>query len=145
MSLSVERTFSVAPHVDQVFSYFADFTRTEEWDPGTVSTTRISGDGGMGTRYRNRSRFLGRETELEYETVVHEPPSRFTCRGRNGTATATDHLTFTADGPHTTVHYRAVFQFHGLARLVAPVVVGPRLASLADETVARIQQVLGQP
>lgn len=145
MSLSVERIFSVTPHVDEVFSYFADFTTTEEWDPGTLTTTRISGDGGMGTRYRNRSRFLGRETELEYETVVFEPPSRFSCRGRNATATATDHLTFTAAGAHTSVHYRAVFEFHGLTRLVAPVVVGPRLGSLADETVARIQQVLGRP
>ncbi|MDP3967992.1 MAG: SRPBCC domain-containing protein [Nocardioides sp.] len=101
--------------------------------------------GGLGTRYHNTSRFLGRRIELEYETVVHEPPTRFSCRGRNGTATATDHLTLSADGPHTTVHYRAVFEFRGLIRYLAPVVVGSRLASLADATVARIQQVLGRP
>ena len=51
-----------SPRRQVVFAYLSDFTTTTEWDPGTVRTTRESGDGGIGTRYRNVSRFLGRET-----------------------------------------------------------------------------------
>lgn len=50
-----EVTTTVAPEV--VFAYLSDFTTTEQWEPGTVRTTRVSGDGGVGTRYANTSRF----------------------------------------------------------------------------------------
>ena len=38
-----------------MFAYLSDFTTTNEWDPGTVSTERVSGDGGVGTTYHNTS------------------------------------------------------------------------------------------
>ena len=50
---------------EAVFDYLVDFSHAEEWDSGTVRCERLSGDGGVGTRYRNVSRFLGRETTLE--------------------------------------------------------------------------------
>jgi uncharacterized protein YndB with AHSA1/START domain len=56
----IERTMTVQKPLDQVWAYLTDFTNTEEWDPPTVSTTRISGDGGVGTVYRNVSKILGR-------------------------------------------------------------------------------------
>jgi len=47
------------------FDYLSDFTTTTHWDPGTVSTKRLSGDGGVGTRYLNVSSFkkLGDDAE----------------------------------------------------------------------------------
>ena len=59
-----------------VFAYLSDFTNTNEWDPGTVKTVRVSGDGGVGTTYQNTSKFMGRETELTYEVVEHQPDRR---------------------------------------------------------------------
>ena len=56
-----------------VFAYLSDFTTSEEWDPGTLETTLVEGDGGVGSRYRNRSVFRGRETELTYVTVDLQP------------------------------------------------------------------------
>lgn len=141
--MHVERTFSVGVPVGTVFDYLADFAHTEEWDPGTVSTTRTSGDGGVGTTYANRSEFMGREVDLTYETVVHEPPNRLQFRGRNKSATATDTLTFAAtDDGGTQVHYRADFEFGPLVRLIAPLVVRPKLDKLADETVAELTRTL---
>ena len=46
--MHVERTFTVPQPPDAVFDYLGDFTHTNEWDPGTVETTRTSGDGGVG-------------------------------------------------------------------------------------------------
>ena len=56
----------------------------------------IQGDGGVGTTYRNISKFLGRESELTY--TVTELPRRgtFALRGENKTVTA--HDTMSAQG-----------------------------------------------
>ena len=142
--MHVERTFTVATPVEAVFDYLADFTHTNEWDPGTIETVRLSGDGGVGTTYRNTSEFLGRRTELTYETLLVERPGRLRFRGRNKTATATDTLTFNpaGDGSSTEVRYRADFEFTFPANLVAPLLVRPRLAKLADETVEQLSRTL---
>lgn len=142
--MHVERTFTVATPIEAVFDYLADFTHTNEWDPGTIETRRVSGHGEVGTTYHNVSEFMGRRTELTYETILHERPGRLRFRGRNKTATSTDTLTFTrgADEGSTEVHYRADFEFTFPASLVAPLVVRPRLGRLADDTVAQMTRTL---
>jgi carbon monoxide dehydrogenase subunit G len=141
--MHVERTFTVGTPVEKVFAYLADFTHTNEWDPGTVETRRTSGDGGVGTTYANTSEFMGRKTDLTYETLAHEPPTRLQFRGKNKSATATDTLSFSpTDDGGTQVHYRADFEFGALVSLVAPLVVKPKLDKLADETVQQMKVTL---
>lgn len=140
--MHVERTFTVSRSPEDVFDFLSDFTNTTKWDPGTIETTRVTGDGGLGSTYANRSRFMGRETDLTYETIGFDRPTFFSCRGRNASATATDSMTFTRDGDRTQIRYRADFEFHGIVKLFAPFVVKPKLNALADETVAQIKSVL---
>ena len=140
--MHVERTFTVSRSIEDVFDYLSDFENTNEWDPGTIETRRTSGDGGIGTIYANTSTFAGRRTELTYETIGFDRPTFFSARGKNKTATATDSLTFTRDGDRTQIHYRADFQFHGVVKYVAPLVVKPKLDSLADETVEQLRTTL---
>ncbi|MEH3032937.1 MAG: SRPBCC family protein [Aeromicrobium erythreum] len=138
--MDVERTFTVDQPIEEVFAFLSDFENTESWDPGTISTTRTSGDGGVGTTYRNRSRFMGREVDLEYETIAYEEPTHFVCRGVNGRTTATDHLTFTRDGDRTQIHYRAVFAFPKPWGGIAGLVLRRPIEKLADETVEQIRE-----
>jgi carbon monoxide dehydrogenase subunit G len=140
--MHVERTFTVSRSIEDVFDYLSDFENTNEWDPGTIRTTRTGGDGGIGTQYDNISMFAGRKTQLTYKTIGFDRPTFFSARGMNKTATATDSMTFTRDGDRTQIHYRADFQFHGLIRFVAPLVLKPKLSALADETVDQIRKVL---
>lgn len=140
--MHVERTFTVSRSIEDVFDYLSDFENTDEWDPGTIETRRESGDGGIGTIYANRSTFAGREVELTYETIGFDRPTFFSARGQNKQSTATDSMTFTRDGDRTQIHYRADFQFRGIVKLVAPLVVKPKLDALADETIAQIRQAL---
>ncbi len=140
----VERTFTVPRPVDHVFDYLSDFTTTNEWDPGTVETTRTSGDGGVGTTYANTSEFMGRRTDLTYETLAHERPHRVQFRGTNKTATATDTMSFApaGDGSSTQITYRADFSFVFPISLVAPVLFRGKLDKLADEVVEQIEESL---
>ena len=142
--MHVERTFTVPRPPEEVFDYLADFTHTEEWDPGTVETRRTSGDGGVGTTYDNTSDFMGRRVELTYETIVHERPTRLQFRGNRGQTYTTDTMTFTASGAGTEIHYRADFDLGALLNLVAPFLFQRKLEKLADETVAQLQQVLSR-
>lgn len=140
--MDVERTFTVERGLEEAFDFLSDFENAAIWDPGTLETTRTSGDGGVGTTYLNRSRFLGRTVELEYETVALDRPDYFACRGRNGRTVATDHMTFTPKGTRTRIRYRAVFDFPFPVSVLAPL-ARRRIEKIGDETVARIKQVLG--
>lgn len=141
--MDLRRELTVPRPIDEVFAYLADFTTTNEWDPGTVKTTRESGDGGVGTRYHNVSRFLGRTTELVYETTEHEPPRQIRLRGENSTVVAHDTMTLTPAGDSGThIVYEARFDFKGLARLVAPL-TAPAFNRLADKGAEGMRAALG--
>ncbi len=143
--MHVERTFTVTRPIEEVFAYLGDFTHTEEWDPGTVTTTRTGGDGGRGTTYENISEFMGRRVTLTYETVTFDRPTRVAFTGRNKSATATDSFTlstFSSVGSGTRVHYRADFDFGFLGNLVVPLLIRRRLDRLADETIAQMKRAL---
>ncbi len=139
---SVQRTFEVDAPLDQVFDYLADFTHTEQWDPGTVSTTRLdTAPLSVGARFRNVSEFRGRRTELEYTLRELDHGVHLVFEGQNKSATTTDDLTFSEKAGRTTIKYRANFDFHGVAKLAGPV-VALGLNKLADETVAQMKQTL---
>ncbi len=142
MSLVIARTVTVDRPVDQVFRYLSDFTTTSEWDPGTVRTTREDGDGGVGTRYRNVSRFLGRRTELTYIVEELVPNRRVRLRGENKAIVAHDVMTLMStpsDG--TTVSYRAEFELKGPAKLAAPLLL-PAFRKLGDEAETGLRTAL---
>jgi carbon monoxide dehydrogenase subunit G len=142
----VERYFTVPRPVEAVFDYLSDFTNTTEWDPGTLETTRTSGDGAVGTTYHNRSKFLGKLVELDYETVEHERPEKLVFRGHDEAVTTwtTDTMTFYAseDGAGTDIHYRADFVFTLWKNLIANFVIKPRVERVAKKTVAQLTEAL---
>ncbi len=131
--MEICRTVTTTVPASEVFAYLADFTSTTEWDPGTVSTTLVSGDGGVGTTYENVSTFRGRETRLTYVVEEYVPESVIILRGENATLVARDTMTFvpTPEGG-TQVTYRARFTFKGVARIVAPL-LAPAFRALGDD------------
>ena len=141
--MEIVRTLTLGRPPEEVFAYLRDFTTTEEWDPGTVRTTRESGDGGVGTRYRNVSRFLGRETELTYVVEEVEAPRRLRLRGENSTVVSEDAMTLTptASGG-TKLTYRAEFTFSGVVRLLAPL-AAPAFRRLGDGAEQGLRRALG--
>jgi len=136
MTLKIQRTVETGAAPAAVFAYLSDFTTTTEWDPGSISTTRVEGDGGVGTVYENVSEFNGRRTELRYTVLEHQPPSKVVLRGENKTLTALDTMQIEPHGTGTRVTYTAEFTFKGLLQVIQPV-LGLALASsfkkLGDE------------
>ena len=146
--MRLRRTVTVEKPLDTVFSYLSDFTTTTEWDPGTVKTTRTSGDGGFGTEYLNTSTFAGRETQLTYVVQELVPNQRIALRGENKTVIAHDTMTFqevAGDNAitRTKVTYTADFTFKGLARLFAPF-LKPAFERLGNEAETRMAAALAR-
>ncbi|MFJ5136085.1 SRPBCC family protein [Streptomyces sp. NPDC088707] len=136
--ITVERSFVVGLPLDELVAYLEDFSRTEEWDPGTVRCVRLDeGPVRPGARWRNTSRFRGRTTHLEYRLAAREP-SRLMFIGENKTVTATDDLGFEAESASLTrLNYRASLRFKGLARLASPF-LRAEFERLGDEVAERL-------
>ena len=142
--MRLQKTVTVDKPVDKVFAYLSDFATTTEWDPGTVQTIRVAGDGAVGTQYRNTTRFAGRDTQLTY--VVHElvPNQRIALRGENTQMViAHDTMTFRTSGGGTEVIYTADFTFKGLTRFLAPL-LKPAVNRLGDRAEAGMRDALAR-
>lgn len=142
MSITVNRTIrtSAAPP-EEVLAYMLAFENAVDWDAGTVSCTRIGGDGGVGSRYLNVSEFNGRTMELTY-TVESVAKDSFVIVGRTKSVESYDTVTVRPWGDGgTELEYDARFTFGGLLKLAAPFLKGT-FAKLGDATAADIKKAL---
>jgi uncharacterized protein YndB with AHSA1/START domain len=141
--IELERIVSVPVPVDRVYAYLADFTTTNEWDPGTVSTELVRGDGGVGSTYHNTSQFAGRKTELTYVLEELVPDERIRLRGENKSVVAHDTMTLQRVGTGTQVTYHVTFEFTGVGKYLEPLLRLP-LRKLADDGQRGMQQALSR-
>ena len=137
------KTVVVEKPLDAVFGYLCDFTTTTDWDPGTATTVRLHGDGGVGTTYLNTSTFLGRTTQLTYQVEELVDQKLIQLRGENKTVISVDTLTFRPVASGTEVGYAAEFTFKGASRFVAPL-LRPAFARLGHEAEAGLRQALNR-
>ena len=141
--MKLRRTVVVDKPLNAVFDYLSDFTTTTEWDPGTVTTVRQHGNGGIGTTYLNTSQFLGRVTELTYVVRELVDMQLIALRGENNTLTAVDTMTFRPVPSGTEVTYSAEFTFKGVSRFVAPL-LRPAFERLGNEAETGMRKALNQ-
>jgi hypothetical protein len=141
--MRLERTVTGDVPVHSAFAYLSDFTTTTDWDPGTVSTFRLQGDGGVGTTYKNISKFLGRQTELTYVVEDLVTDERIRLRGENETVISVDTMTFRPTATGTEVTYCAEFTFKGVSRLVAPL-LKPAFVRLGNEAEKGLRTALSR-
>ncbi len=140
---SVERTVTVWTPMEKVWDHLADFRTSEEWDPPTVSTTRTSGDGGVGTTYHNVSALAGSETEVDYTVTEFVERERLQLKGDAGSIQLLDTLTFASTDEGTSVTYHAEFEPTGAAKLAKPF-MPPALALLANKVATSLEEHLAR-
>ena len=121
----VNRTVVLPRKPEEVFDYLADFSTTEEWDPGIVSATRVGSDPiGVGSRFDLISEFMGRQIAVPYEITEYDRPNRFVIIGENARFKGIDTLEVTPEGDGTRVSYTADFRMKGIAKLFEPFLGG---------------------
>ncbi|MEO8829496.1 SRPBCC family protein [Lapillicoccus sp.] len=138
---TVSRTFTVTPRPQVVIDYLKDFSRAEEWDPGTQTCTQTgSAPVEVGTTWRNVSKIAGVTTELEYK-LTQLSDAGLVLVGRNKSVTSTDTITVLPSGEGSEVTYRADLDMHGAAALMAPA-MKLIFEKIADDTEKQMTEVL---
>lgn len=137
----IRRSFTVDKPPGEVVGYLRDFSRAQDWDPGTVACTRLdAGPVREGSTWHNVSRFLGRRAELTYR-LARERPDRLTFVGDNPSATSVDDMTFEPAGAGTRITYQADIRLRGAARLADPL-VRVALARMAAGVTAQMREII---
>ena len=140
---SVERTVTVQTPIGKVWEYLSDFRNSEEWDPPSLSTTRTSGDGGVGTTYHNVSKLAGAETEVDYVVTEYVEHERFQLEGDAGSIKLLDTITFATTEDGTSVTYHAEFEPTGATKLAEPF-MPPALQILATKVASSLEEHLAR-
>lgn len=141
--ITVERTFAVTAPAQVVVGYLADFANTEQWDPGTQSTTR-TGEGpiGPGATWHNVSKVMGLTTELTY-TLRELGADRIVFVGTNKGATSTDTITVRPAGAGSEITYHVDLEMHGAAKLATPA-MKIEFEHLANKTEKQMTEVINK-
>jgi carbon monoxide dehydrogenase subunit G len=138
----VQQTIHVKAPIEAAFDYVADFSTTEEWDPGIVEASRLDvGPSREGSRFHVVSEFNGRKLPLEYTITAFERPRRVVLVGEGDTFHGVDEITFESAGSGTMVTYVADLQLKGIARIVEPFMKG-RFEELGRKAAAGLQREL---
>ena len=103
------------------FEYIADWSRQAEWDPNTVTSTRIGdGESEVGARYALEVKMGPRVLPMEYRITEREAPSRLVLIGEGSGVWTEDVITFTEVESGTHVDYQAELKLTGLLRYAEP-------------------------
>lgn len=124
-----------------VWAYLADFTTTNEWDPRANDTRRLSGEGGVGSRYETQVSFLGRTVAMTYEITVLEPSMRIEWVGWSPMVRAHDVIEVRTEGGRTVVDYTSSYEYRRAPRLLDRVLARP-LDRLGDEAQDGLRRTL---
>jgi carbon monoxide dehydrogenase subunit G len=143
MGHRVEREIETACSIERAFSYVADFSTAQEWDPGIPSARRLDdGPIGPGSTFELVSRFGSTEQTIVYEITAFHPPNSVTFVGDGKRFRGTDVISFAAgkDGG-TRVTYVADLGLKGPSSLALPFIRG-RLDEMSDRAVAGLKTAL---
>ena len=106
---------------DKAFAYLADFSRTQEWDPGVTHAKRLTrGKIRAGSRFHVEVAFLGGTLALEYEITEFDAPHRLVLVGSNDWLKSIDEITFAPRHDGTRITYEARLGLAGVAHLADP-------------------------
>jgi uncharacterized protein YndB with AHSA1/START domain len=119
-----QNTVTVNRPVAEVYEYLADGANDPQWREGVLEIERTSGDGGLGTTYRQvMAGPGGRKIRGDYRVTAFQPPRRFEFQVIAGPARPAGRFELAAAGASAcTVTFTLDLQPRGLMRLMSPLV-----------------------
>ncbi|MGH2358895.1 MAG: SRPBCC family protein [Candidatus Limnocylindria bacterium] len=110
---------TIARPVDAVFAYLADGEKCSQWRSGVLDIKRVSGDGGVGTRYRQGVRGpMGRRIAADFEITAYEPNRRIEFETMAGPARPHGRYDLEPDDRGTRLTFSLSADLSGLRKLL---------------------------
>jgi len=132
----------IARPLDEVFAFVSDARNRPSWDDSVGSEELTSPEPiGLGSTVRTRMQSMGRDLEIDWEIVEHDPPIHQRIESTSGpfSTTLVYDLGGTPDG--TTVRFSVTGHPSGLLRLMQPLIARSTQRNL-DKGFARLKEVL---
>lgn len=127
-----------------VFDYTADFSNIARWDPGVVSSHKITpGPIGEGTEFDLEVRFGRGTVPMIYRITDFEPETRVVLVGEGEELHAVDEIRFDTQDNMTRIDYTADLTFHNYMRFLTPV-IGPALRKVGERALDGLSEALSQ-
>ncbi|MBU1241352.1 SDR family NAD(P)-dependent oxidoreductase [Myxococcota bacterium] len=105
--ISMEKTFHSPRPLAQVFSYLADLTNFELWDPGVHEVISLSpGPPVTGSRYMVMLAMGPRKVPVDYTLIKVDPAGTIVAKGSGANFTLLDHITLSGTSSGTTITWR---------------------------------------
>jgi len=115
-------TIDVPVAINEAFDFLAEFSTTEQWDPGVSEAEMLTpAPVALGSQFRVVASLAGRKVPLTYEITAFDRPRSVTVRAENSTTVSEDTINFTQTGDLVSVRYEADLQLKGVAKLFGPV------------------------
>jgi len=111
----------------RTFKYMADASNFVRWDPGTISSRQVVGNGpGERAEFDVEVSSIGRPLVLRYRTTRYEPADRSTSglvqlEAESAALELEDRIEVTPDGDGSRVNYTAELRLKGAWRILSPV------------------------
>jgi len=128
--------------LDEVFAFVSDARNRPSWD-GSVDSEELTSPEPIrvGSTVRTRMRSMGRDYEIDWEIVEHEPPTRQRIESTSGPFSTTLVYELAGDGDGTSVRFSVTGRPTGFLRLIQPLIARTTQRNL-DEGFARLKGVL---
>jgi uncharacterized protein YndB with AHSA1/START domain len=133
---------TIARPVDAVFAYLADGEKCPQWRSGVLDIKRVSGDGGVGTRYRQGVKGpMGRRIAADYEVTAYEPNRRIEFQAVAGPARPHGRYDLAPNDGGTRLTFSLDAELSGLRKLLMGAAV-QRTMDLEVNALDQLKQVL---
>jgi uncharacterized protein YndB with AHSA1/START domain len=124
MAIREEHTIVIERPIEEVFAFTTDPHNESLWQSTSLETEQTSeGEVGVGTTFRNTTKFLGRRIESTYQITENDPPHKQCVRIISGPLPgAACYFYELADGGST--RFRQIFETEvgGFFKLAEPLV-----------------------
>lgn len=141
MTLTLQREIAVERSVADCYRYLADFSTSEQWDPGVRrAEKRTPGAPREGSRFALELDVLGRSVAAEYALQQTVPDRHLALSGSGEGFSVVDRMDFTDLGPRRTrIRYRADMTLDSPPAALRPLLSawGARLADNAMQGLTR--------
>jgi Polyketide cyclase / dehydrase and lipid transport len=123
--IRIEGEIVIDRPVDEVFDFVADARNELRYNPRMLRAEKLTpGPIGLGTRFRDEIRSMGRPAEITIEVIGYERPRRLTNSIHMSTMDVRGGLTFDPVPPGTRMRWAWELTPRGVFKLMTPVIAG---------------------
>jgi len=135
---SAQHSVTINRPLEAVFAYVLDGEKCPEWRTHVLDIKRLSGDGGVGTRYAQGVRGpMGRRIAADYQVTVCEPNRRYEFQTTTGPARPHGRFEIEPDGDGSRLTLSLDSQMKGLTGLF----LGRMVQTTMDSEVRSIERI----